>query len=374
LWPYFYPASTDDPIDPGVYLNTAAAGLFVVNALLCFLDWYMQREQLSVMNMIVDENITGGFQLQSISTKITWYYFFNNIFFLAAALVFLIQAFWWENSALDIYHCSVGFCGSFWINFWGNFLYVLSSIFSFLEYREDMLIREKQGLPPMTLLPYSWESFDWFGWGDILYVATSVIQSAQSFFMFFPTVTDDFNDGYYLVANIFFLVDSLAYFIGYIVFLFEMRQALLCGKVPVQQTGAIRDMLGDTVQLCESSSPSSFLEVGPEDTLYPNSRRAEHGYVSIDEIRDKLMTAREIRSHRASDPLGRMLISPSKISSLQSTLAQRKSETNFSRMSTGSSVDNILLWGMKGKNVSKRDEDDDEHLTSSLLGNTEKNL
>jgi hypothetical protein len=108
LWPYFYPASTDDPIDPGVYLNTAAAGLFVVNALLCFLDWYMQREQLSVMNMIVDENITGGFQLQSISTKITWYYFFNNIFFLAAALVFLIQAFWWENSALDIYHCSVG--------------------------------------------------------------------------------------------------------------------------------------------------------------------------------------------------------------------------------------------------------------------------
>ena len=108
LWPYFYPASNDDPADPGVYWNTVASSLFVINALLCFLDWYMQREQLSVMNMIVDESVTGGFQLQSVSTKITWYYFFNNFFFLGAAVVFLIQAIWMENYDWDIYHCSDG--------------------------------------------------------------------------------------------------------------------------------------------------------------------------------------------------------------------------------------------------------------------------
>jgi hypothetical protein len=108
LWPYFYPASNDDPADPGVYWNTVASSLFVINALLCFLDWYMQREQLSVMNMIVDESVTGGFQLQSVSTKITWYYFFNNFFFLGAAVVFLIQAMWMENYDWDIYHCSDG--------------------------------------------------------------------------------------------------------------------------------------------------------------------------------------------------------------------------------------------------------------------------
>jgi hypothetical protein len=108
LWPYYYPASTDDPADPGVYLNTAASGMFVINALLCFADWYMQREQLSVMNMIVDENVTGGFQLESVSTKITWYYFFNNFFFLGAATLYLVQSFWEENDRLDFRHCSVG--------------------------------------------------------------------------------------------------------------------------------------------------------------------------------------------------------------------------------------------------------------------------
>ena len=108
LWPYFYPESTDDPADPGVYLNSIAAILFVINALLCILAWYMQREQLSVMNMIIDDSITGGFQFQSVSAKITWYYFFNNFFFLGATVVFLIQAIWMENYDLDIYNCSDG--------------------------------------------------------------------------------------------------------------------------------------------------------------------------------------------------------------------------------------------------------------------------
>lgn len=108
------------------------------------------------------------------------------------------------------------------------------------QYWEDKKIRHQQGLPPLTLLPYTWESFDWFGWGDILYVATSVLQTLQPFFMFSSRITEDFNDGFYLNANIFFLIDSLAYFIGYVIFLYDMRRALYSGKVPINQTGAIR--------------------------------------------------------------------------------------------------------------------------------------
>lgn len=105
---------------------------------------------------------------------------------------------------------------------------------------EDARIREQQGLPPLTLLPYSWDSFDWFGWGDILYIFTSVLQLVQSFFMFSAAINDDFYNGWYLNSNIFFLIDSLAYYIGYVIFLYDMRNALYSGQIPLKQTGAIR--------------------------------------------------------------------------------------------------------------------------------------
>lgn len=106
IWPTVYPNYTDDAADPGVYLNTMSAGLFVINALLCFLDWHLQRKQLSAMNMILDDSISGGYQLEAINNRISWYYFFNNFFFLGAAVIYLIQSIWAEDLEWDLEHCS----------------------------------------------------------------------------------------------------------------------------------------------------------------------------------------------------------------------------------------------------------------------------
>jgi hypothetical protein len=57
--------------------------------------------------------------------------------------------------------------------------------------------------------------------------------------MFSPTITDDAYDSFYLISNILFLIDSLAYYVGYLIFVLDLRSALLTGKVPVSQTGAI---------------------------------------------------------------------------------------------------------------------------------------
>lgn len=106
LWPRVYPNYTDDAGDPGIYLNTISAGVFVINALLCFLDWYLQKLQLSVMNLVVKDDITGGFELESINFNISMYYFFNNFFFLGAATIFMIQSFWAENPSTDLQGCN----------------------------------------------------------------------------------------------------------------------------------------------------------------------------------------------------------------------------------------------------------------------------
>lgn len=106
LWYRVNPAYTDDANNPAIYLNTLSAVTFVLNALVCFLDWYLQVRQLSAMNYIVDEDLTGGLHVSDIPTKITLYYFLNNFFFLGAAVIFMIQSIWWENPNADLQNCS----------------------------------------------------------------------------------------------------------------------------------------------------------------------------------------------------------------------------------------------------------------------------
>jgi len=143
---------------------------------------------------------------------------------------------------------------------------------------------------------FSWNArnIDWFAWGDWLYLLCALSQNAQSFFMFSSQITDDDTDVFYLycklaviflllfpflfccydhhigfkiksvslvflcsliftkniklssnhsfspcpssLANWLYLFDSLAYFIGYMYFVYDLRNALLTGKVPVNQT------------------------------------------------------------------------------------------------------------------------------------------
>lgn len=108
MWGTVYPEYTDDSFNPAIYWNTIAVVTFVVNALVCFLDWYLQVKQLSTMNIIAEEDITIPLQLSDIPNAITWHYFFNNLFFLGAAVVYLIQAIWMENPNSDLYNCSAG--------------------------------------------------------------------------------------------------------------------------------------------------------------------------------------------------------------------------------------------------------------------------
>lgn len=105
LWVRFNPDYTDDANNPAIYLNTFAAAMFVFNALVCFLDWYLQVQQLSAMNMFIDEELTGGLHVSDIPMTITWYYFFNNLFFLGAAVIFLIQGIWAEDISTDLEDC-----------------------------------------------------------------------------------------------------------------------------------------------------------------------------------------------------------------------------------------------------------------------------
>lgn len=108
LWYSFNPSYTDDALNPAIYLNTIAAGIFVINALICILDWYLQVKQLSCMNLNIDNNNNnpmGVIEFNDISSKITMYYFYNNLFFLAAALVFLIQGIWQEDHRTDKTNC-----------------------------------------------------------------------------------------------------------------------------------------------------------------------------------------------------------------------------------------------------------------------------
>jgi hypothetical protein len=108
---YYY--STDDSDDymwtathPAVYLNLISAVLFVVDALICLIDWRMQVRQLSVMNMTVDEKLTGGgIQIETINSRMTNYYLINNIFFLLAAVLYMIQGMWGINADTDLTDC-----------------------------------------------------------------------------------------------------------------------------------------------------------------------------------------------------------------------------------------------------------------------------
>jgi hypothetical protein len=117
---------------------------------------------------------------------------------------------------------------------------------------------------------------DWFGWGDIIYFVASIMSVAQAFFVVGDLDDDDTNGSYYLIskksfcffsfssflinflfpflfsfyqnqnekkkntANLVFLVDSLVYLIGYLLFVYDIRYCLQTGKIPVARTATFR--------------------------------------------------------------------------------------------------------------------------------------
>ena len=107
LWSLTYNNVGDDSMNPGNVWNTLGALFFVVNALVCFWDWWLQEGQLSATNAAANSK-SGDVVLEEIPHKMSVYYFYNNLFFLGAAVVYMIQAIWLENINTDIYNCSLG--------------------------------------------------------------------------------------------------------------------------------------------------------------------------------------------------------------------------------------------------------------------------
>lgn len=83
-----------------------------------------------------------------------------------------------------------------------------------VQYFEYQKMRRKQKLPPMLLFTLDSELFDWFGWGDWLYVFASLLSFVQSFFIFLP-IDDDTNFGFNLLgkklAALYIITDPLTF-------------------------------------------------------------------------------------------------------------------------------------------------------------------
>jgi hypothetical protein len=120
-------------------------------------------------------------------------------------------------------------------------------------------MRHRENLPKVYLFTTNIGDIDWFGWGDVLYLITSIAAVIQAVMIVSP-ISDDDNNIFYLyskcytasspspyilipflcTANVLFLVDSLLYFIGYMVFLLDLRYSLLTGEIRATHTTAIR--------------------------------------------------------------------------------------------------------------------------------------
>jgi hypothetical protein len=103
LWPRYNPNFSDDYNNPAIYLNTVGAAIFVLDAIVCFIDWYLQSQQIAYAEKIAKVDLLTS--IVGISPSTSWLYFFNNIFFMAAALICMIQAVWYRAIAEDLVRC-----------------------------------------------------------------------------------------------------------------------------------------------------------------------------------------------------------------------------------------------------------------------------
>lgn len=79
----------------------------------------------------------------------------------------------------------------------------------------------------------------------------------QTFISAYVNDDDTVSSAPYLVGNIIFLVDSLAYFVGYMVYIFDLRDALLSGYLSSTQEAIMNNVLRDSVIVQSSSSSTS---------------------------------------------------------------------------------------------------------------------
>jgi hypothetical protein len=125
----------------------------------------------------------------------------------------------------------------------------LSGYYSLKEYLLTRNIRSKENLPQLPLFNVSYWDLDWFGWGNICYMPAGITAFIQSFTSTFGTHNNDDDNAYnlvYFLGNWFFMVNSMQYFIGYMIFVQKMKKAL---EENLEDVETIRDNNNDmTIQ------------------------------------------------------------------------------------------------------------------------------
>lgn len=223
----------DDGLTPGNYLNLAASCLFVCNAMLCFLDGYLQGRQRSSMNWEYCNN-DHDIHVVPISSKELFINFMNNIFFLFASLLYVLLGLWWLDPNTDTGDCYSSTCGLLYLNILAAMCYLISSLFCVWNTLEMWRQRKSQGLPPLKMFSWDWKSIDWFAYGDFLYVFASLEPLYQTLIENYrpdlaEDATNDILPGNYFVCSFLFLIDSFCYLLGYMVYIYDLQSSLHTG-------------------------------------------------------------------------------------------------------------------------------------------------
>jgi len=228
---------------PDSIFNLLAAIFFIINVVFCFIDWYMQRKLILTFQraeakynkdgilvskdgtVMLDDNSLSW----SSSLKINMLYFWNNVYFFLAAVVYTFQGIALLNYTIISFCNTDTFCNNFYMNLFGSLFYVISGYYSLREYIFTRQIRDDENLPQLPLFSGPLWDLDWFGWGNICYMPAGITAFIQSFTSNLGVHNNDDDNAYnfvYLLGNWFFTVNSIQYFIGYMIFVFKMKKAL----------------------------------------------------------------------------------------------------------------------------------------------------
>lgn len=248
--------------------NLLASLSFIINVIFCFIDWYIQRKQILTFCEVEAKYNKDGVVISkdgivmlndnslswSSSLKVNMLYFWNNVYFLFAAIVYTFQGIALLNYDIIAFCNTNTFCNNFYMNFLGSLFYVLSGYYSLKEYILTRQIRDNENLPQLPLFNTSYLDLDWFGWGNICYMPAGLTAFIQSFTSNFGIHNNDDDNAFnfvYLLGNWFFTINSIQYFIGYMIFIYKMKKAL---EESLAEVESIRINGNDDVALPESAA------------------------------------------------------------------------------------------------------------------------
>ena len=226
-----------------VICNLIAATLLLIDALICFVDWEIMRNaghSAHNTSVTIAENQIS-LTTHGTTSKLERNYFINNTFFLAAATIYFIQGIWMENYHTDLERCNPDlWCGTFWMNFSGAVAYLGSALMCLWEGIDDL---EEQKSDPSIVrtkfITLDYNELNWFIWGDILFVLSSIMFCLQPVFLVAvdPDIyTTQIDAYYYLVTNIVMFIDASCYSIGYHVYMTKLRDSLVRNIIELEKS------------------------------------------------------------------------------------------------------------------------------------------